>query len=191
MASNTSHHILHRMVPLICQSLLAAPQDEAVWLEGLGMLCNPKLHNAMSATSSIWLPLLLKGLETVRPRPVIIAALSLLGEMAATLEPMKSCLLKPLRALAKDTELGLAASDEMSYTVGKLGLLVYDSHNKPIGGSVSVSRVVSRSDDSTPGLSRTHRYLPSPRRLLQLQTLATSRSWPRFSLATCRRSSER
>lgn len=142
MASNTSHHILHRMVPLICQSLLAAPQDEAVWLEGLGMLCNPKLHNAMSATSSIWLPLLLKGLETVRPRPVIIAALSLLGEMAATLEPMKSCLLKPLRALAKDTELGLAASDEMRYTVGKLGLLVYDSHNNPIGGSVSVSRVV-------------------------------------------------
>jgi len=128
------------MVPLICQSLLTAPSDEAVWLEGLEMLCNPKLYNAMSATASIWLPLLLKGLETTRPLTIILAALRLLGEMAATLEPMKSCLLKPLRTLGKNAELGLAESDELRYTVVKLGLSVYDAEKNPIRKHTSVSR---------------------------------------------------
>jgi FKBP12-rapamycin complex-associated protein len=128
---NTSHHVLHRMVPLVCQALTTSPNDEVVWLDGLTLLSNNKLRTAMTLTSSIWLPLLLKGLEPSRPRPVIIAALSLLYQVAEILEPMKSCLLKPLRTLGKTTEIG--ETDELALAVGRFGLPVWNAQKQEIG----------------------------------------------------------
>ena len=106
MSNTASQHVLYRMVPLICQALHTSPTDETVWLEGLGLLSNPKLRRALSTTSSIWFPLLLKGLDTSRSKTVIMAALTLLAEVTETLQPMRSCLVKPLRELEKDEELG-------------------------------------------------------------------------------------
>ncbi|KAK4689267.1 hypothetical protein P7C73_g843, partial [Tremellales sp. Uapishka_1] len=130
MATDTSHHILHRMVPLICQALTTSPTDETVWLEGLRLLSSPKLRTAMSLTSSIWLPLLLKGLEPTRPRSVVLAALRLLTEVAEVLEPMKSCLLKPLRVLGRDRDID--STEELVNAVEKLGLMVKNTEKKEI-----------------------------------------------------------
>ena len=136
--SNTSHHILHRMVPLICQALISAPTDEGVWLEGLEMLCDPKLHTSMTLTSSIWLPLLLRGLEAWRPRRVILASLKLLGEMNATLEPMKSSLVKPLRSLSKSTEVGFEVAEQLKATLNQIGLVI-SAIDRNLSRSSSVS----------------------------------------------------
>lgn len=117
------------MIPLICQALTTAakegedpldPHNEAVWLEGLRLLCNPKLRTALSITSSIWLPLLLKGLEVTRPTTVNMAALALLGEVAEMLHPMKGCLTKPLRLLGKDEE--VSQTEELAIALEKLGM---------------------------------------------------------------------
>lgn len=131
MSANTSHHILHRMVPLICQALTTSPSDEAVWLEGLRLLADPKLRTAMSITSSIWLPLLLKGLDASGPDVVILAALRLLLQVADTIEPIKSCLNKPLRALGMHPE--LASAEEFELAVSKLGITVLDGQKHAIG----------------------------------------------------------
>nr|ODO02215.1 phosphatidylinositol 3-kinase [Cryptococcus depauperatus CBS 7855] len=104
MSGNTYHHILHRSVPLICQALITSPEDETVWLEGLRLMSSPKLRPALASTSSIWLPLLLKGLEVTKPRTVTREALKLLYEAAGTLDVMKSCLVKPLRTLSKERD---------------------------------------------------------------------------------------
>jgi FKBP12-rapamycin complex-associated protein len=118
------------MIPLICQALTTAipdgqepldPEQEAVWLEGLRLLCNPKLRTALSITSSIWLPLLLKGLDASRPTEVNVAALKLLVEVAEMLQPMKSCLTKPLRLLGKDQE--VCRTEELAIALGKLDML--------------------------------------------------------------------
>lgn len=93
------------MIPLICQSLTSSDK-EAVWLEGLRLLANPKFRNSLSITASIWLPLLLKGLDTSRSEKVNLAALKLLGEVADQLKPMKSCLAKSLQALSRDSKIG-------------------------------------------------------------------------------------
>ncbi|WVQ93902.1 hypothetical protein IAU59_000980 [Kwoniella sp. CBS 9459] len=136
MSGQAQHHITHRMVPLICQALITAPQDEAVWQEGLRMLANPKLKAALTLTSSIWLPLLLKGLETSKPRTVTLVALRLLDHVAEILEPMKSCLVKPLRALGREKDLeGLA---ELSQVVNKLDVTVWNSEKQLIGRPKSV-----------------------------------------------------
>lgn len=105
MSANRSHQVLHRMVPLICQSLTASDQ-ETVWLEGLRLLANPKFRSSLAITSSIWLPLLLKGLDTSRSEKVNLAALKLLAEVADQLRPMKSCLAKSLQALSRDSKIG-------------------------------------------------------------------------------------
>lgn len=140
MSLNRPHHILHRMVPLICQAMTTRPYDEAVWVEGLTMLCDPKLHRSMSLTYSIWLALLLRALESSRPPAVILAALRLLGEMKKTLEPMKSCLLKPLTALVKLDELDAEIGEELKATIGKLGLTIPGMLKKPFD-TLSVSLV--------------------------------------------------
>ena len=184
MSANSSHQILHRMVPLICQALTTSPTDEVIWLEGLRLLCDPKLHTAMTLTPSIWLPLLLRGLELSRPSTVILSALTVLGEMAETLEPMKSCLVKPLKALATDTESGLSGSDELALTVTRLGLVIRDGEHKQIGRPSSVSSTASRR--LTSRLSGLRAILPShplPHSHRLLQTLATTLFWRRFWLA--------
>lgn len=130
MASNSSHHITHRMVPLICQALTASPADEQVWIEGLGLLADTKLKTAMSITTSIWLPLLLRGLDPAGSRTVVLLALKLLFEVAENLEPIKTCAVKPLRALAKDER--IYDSDELAVAVAKLGLSILDMHDRPI-----------------------------------------------------------
>jgi hypothetical protein len=105
MSVNRSHHVLHRMVPLICQALTSS-NDETVWLDGLRLLASPKLKTALSITASIWLPLLLKGLDVSRSSAVNTAGLILLSEVADQLKPMKSCLAKPLKALSRDAKIG-------------------------------------------------------------------------------------
>jgi hypothetical protein len=135
--STSAANVLHRIVPLVCQALLAARTDDLVWIEGLDILSDPKLHNSMSGTKSIWLPLLLKGLEPTSDREIILAALRLLHEMTDILARMKPCLVKPLRALGKSRELDLARTEEMRYTVHKLGLTVWDADKVPIGLEVS------------------------------------------------------
>jgi len=120
MAASTTHQILQGMVPLICQALTTAPIDDQVWLEGLRLLTKPKLCTALTTTSSIWLPLLLKGLDTSSSATVKLAALRLLTEVAETLEPMKSCLVKPLRALRKDKE--VSETEEFNLACRRLGL---------------------------------------------------------------------
>ena len=137
MSANSSHRVLHRMVPLICQALTTSPSDDLVWLEGLRLLSNPKLRTSMSLTSSIWLPLLLKSLEVHRSKEVICAGLKLLAGVAETLEPMKSCLVKPLRALGKDAEIGV--SEELTVAVSLLGLTILNKDNREVGRPKSVS----------------------------------------------------
>ncbi|WVQ82636.1 hypothetical protein IAT38_004768 [Cryptococcus sp. DSM 104549] len=134
---NTQHHITHRMVPLICQALITSPEDETVWLEGLRLLSNPKLRPALPLTSSIWLPLLLKGLEVTKPRTVTAAALRLLVQVAETLEPMKNCLVKPLRALGKEDD--VAEMYELLRAVERLDITVFNSDKRVVNRSKSLA----------------------------------------------------
>ena len=120
MDPSSSHQIRYRMIPLICQALTTSPSEDQVWLEGFRLLASPKLRSAMTITSSIWLPLLLKGLDTNRGRPVIIAALKLLEAAAESLDSMKSCLVKPLRILGKNSD--VSRSEELTFAVERLGL---------------------------------------------------------------------
>lgn len=119
MSMNRNHQVLHRMVPLICQSLTSS-NEEAVWLEGLRLLSNPKFRMALSITSSIWLPLLLKGLDTSRSDTVNIAALKVLAEVADQLKPMKSCLSKSLQTLRADSK--ISNVEELQLVLRKLDM---------------------------------------------------------------------
>ncbi|RSH90651.1 hypothetical protein EHS25_001256 [Saitozyma podzolica] len=148
MSANTSHHILHRMVPLICQALTTSPSDEAVWLEGLRLLADPKLRTAMSITSSIWLPLLLKGLDASGPEVVILAALRLLLQVADTIEPIKSCLNKPLRALGMHPE--LSSAEEFEMAVSELGITILDEQKHPIRRPMTSTTVTSQANTPMP-----------------------------------------
>nr|XP_019014364.1 phosphatidylinositol 3-kinase [Kwoniella pini CBS 10737]OCF53145.1 phosphatidylinositol 3-kinase [Kwoniella pini CBS 10737] len=147
MSGNSQYRITHRMVPLICQALIAAPDDETVWLEGLRMLANPKLKQALTLTSSIWLSLLLRGLEITKPVAVINSALNLLTHVSEILEPMKSCLLKPLRALGREKQFENMV--EFINVVEKLDLTVWNSEKKPIGRPQS-ARTAPNSQATTP-----------------------------------------
>lgn len=131
MSGNTQHHILHRTVPLICQALITSPDDETVWLEGLRLLSSAKLRHALRHTSSIWLPLLLKGLEVTKSERIILESLRLLIEAADILEPMKSCLIKPLRSLVKVAN--LAGTEELILVEKCLGIKVTDNKNNVFG----------------------------------------------------------
>lgn len=134
MSGNTQHHILYRTVPLICQALVTCPDDETVWLKGLRLLSSPKLRRALPHTSSIWFPLLLKGLEVNKSEGIILESLRLLIEAADILEPMKSCLVKPLRSLGKVAN--LAGTKELTLVAECLGLTVWDNNNNVIGSHV-------------------------------------------------------
>jgi hypothetical protein len=93
----------------------------------------------MSLTSSIWLPLLLKGLETSRPHEVILAALRLLSQVAETLEPMRSCLIKPLRALGRHES--ISKCDELGMACGRMNIIVKIGEKREVGRALtSVSR---------------------------------------------------
>ena len=107
------------MVPLICQSLTGS-DEETVWLEGLRLLSSPKLLSALAITSSIWLPLLIKGLDTSRSEKVNLAALKLLAEVADQLKPMKSCLAKSLQGLGRDSK--IAGTDELRLVLTRLDM---------------------------------------------------------------------
>ena len=124
MSLKRPQHILHRMIPLICQALITSPGDTSVWVEGLAMLCNPKLHRSMTAMSSIWLPLLLTSLEAGQEDELILSGLGLLRNMGHTLEPMKSCLIKPLAALARREGNSDALRAEIQIVVVRMGLPV-------------------------------------------------------------------
>lgn len=131
MSGNTHHHILYRTIPLICQALVTCPDDETVWIEGLRLLSSAKLRRALPHTSSIWLPLLLKGLEVNKSEGIILESLRLLIEAANILEPMKSRLVKPLRSLGKIAN--LAGTKELTLVAERLGLKVWDNNNTVIG----------------------------------------------------------
>ncbi|KAE8538261.1 hypothetical protein D1P53_005601 [Cryptococcus gattii VGV] len=131
MSGNTHYHILYRTIPLICQALVTCPDDETVWLEGLRLLSSAKLRRALPHTSSIWLPLLLKGLEVNKSKGIILESLRLLIEAADILEPMKSCLVKPLCSLGKVAN--LAGTKELTLVAECLGLKVWDNNNNVIG----------------------------------------------------------
>lgn len=120
MAAISSQHIPYRMVPLICQALTVAPDDVDVWLDGLRLLRNPKLKPAMGQTSSIWLPLLLIALDVARPVELNLSALRLLADVAEAIEPIKQCLIKPLRALASAEVIG--ESEELEIASLRLGI---------------------------------------------------------------------
>ena len=152
MSADSSHRILHRMVPLICQALTTSSNDETVWLEGLRLLTNPKLRTAMGMTSSIWLPLLLKGLESSKPQDIILTALKLLAGLTETLEPMKSCLVKPLRALGKKAD--IADTEELSTAVERLGLVVLNNDKEEIGRPRGVSLFISTPRFDSPRIVR-------------------------------------
>lgn len=66
-----------------------------------------------------------------RSEGIILESLRLLIEAADTLEPMKSCLIKPLRSLAKVAN--LAGTEELILVVNCLGIKVWDSKNNAIG----------------------------------------------------------
>jgi len=147
MSLNRSHHVLHRMVPLICQALTSS-NDETVWLDGLRLLASPKLKTALSITASIWPPLLLKGLNVNRSSAVNTAALILLSEVADQLKPMKSCLAKPLKALSRDGKIGnsqelvtvlLRLDMEVSPGLGPKGL---EDRERKTARSIGVSLVL-------------------------------------------------
>ncbi|KIR57890.1 hypothetical protein I314_06396 [Cryptococcus bacillisporus CA1873] len=134
MSGNTQHHILYRTIPLICQALVTCPDDETVWHKGLGLLSSAKLRRALPHTSSIWLPLLLKGLEVNKSKGIILESLRLLIEAADILEPMKSCLAKPLRSLGQVAN--LAGTKEVTLAAECLGLKVWDNNDNVIGSQV-------------------------------------------------------
>ena len=158
MEVSTSHQILHRMVPLVCQALTTSPSDDQVWLEGLRHLSNPKLRTAMTTTSSIWLPLLLKGLDTSRSRPIIFASLKLLAEVADTVDLMKSCFIKPLKALGKYQE--VSGSEELRLACARLGLVVWSElEGEEIGSPRSAVRSVPIRQHSPHDLDR---FAPAP-----------------------------
>jgi FKBP12-rapamycin complex-associated protein len=138
MTSQSSQVILSRIVPLVCQGLTLAPDDNAVWLEGLRMLADPKLRRTMAMTSSIWMPLLLKGIETARTPEVILAGLRLLTCVAGIVDPMKSCFVKPLKALMTREE--ISDSEELFTADKTLGLALISSVTMTIAPN---SRAVS------------------------------------------------
>lgn len=142
MASTPNQHIPYRMVPLICQALTVEADSVDVWLDGLRLLRNPKLKAAMSQTSSIWLPLLLKALEMSRPVELNLAALRLLSDVAESIEPIKQCLIKPLKTLAGDDLVG--RSEELEVACLRMGLRVSTCEGREIGGSRSNRSTVSR-----------------------------------------------
>jgi FKBP12-rapamycin complex-associated protein len=120
MTSQSSQVILSRIVPLVCQGLTLAPDDERVWSDGLRMLADPKLRRTMAMTSSIWMPLLLKGINTNRSSEVILAGLRLLTGVSEIVYPMKSCFVKPMKALC--VKEGVHDSEELVAADKTLGL---------------------------------------------------------------------
>lgn len=120
MTSQSSQVIFSRIVPLVCQGLTVAPDDDQVWLEGLKTLADPKLRRAMGMTSSIWMPLLLKAIDVNRSSEVILAGLRVLAQVAEIVDPMKICFVKPLKALMEFE--GVDKSDEIREADKKLGL---------------------------------------------------------------------
>jgi FKBP12-rapamycin complex-associated protein len=166
------------MVPLICQALTTSPSDEAVWLEGLRLLADPKLRTAMSITSSIWLPLLLKGLDASGPEVVILAALRLLLQVADTIEPIKSCLNKPLRALGMHPE--LSSAEEFEMAVSELGITILDEQKHPIGRPMtSVSTFLARHDTTRDSL--TLQTTVTSQANTPMPVVPTSREQPRLA----------
>lgn len=118
--SSTRSVILSRLVSLICQGLTQSPQDAEVWLDGLRMLSDPKLHRSLAYTISIWLPLLQQSLSPGQDPAVTRAGLMLLGQVADVVEPMKNAFIKPFRTLK--TQHGTAEVTELATAMARLGI---------------------------------------------------------------------
>ena len=151
------------MVPLICQALTASPTDDEVWLHSLRLLSNSKLRPAMNVSSSIWLPLLLKALDSKRTEPVILAGLRLLKEVVEAVEPLKSCLVKPLKLLGQNQEVGESA--ELRAACEVLGIVVVNTQMEEIGKTISVVSLLSSARSISSHFSRFVLVRPSPCRI--------------------------
>ncbi|WWC85668.1 uncharacterized protein L201_000534 [Kwoniella dendrophila CBS 6074] len=160
MSGNPQHQITHQIVPLICQALIAAPEDELVWLEGLRMLSNPKLKQTLNLTSSIWLPLLLRGLEITKPISVMKVSSTLLLHVSDILNPIKSCLVKPLKNIAKDEHTASLLAEELCLVLEKLDLAIYNANRTLIGKTKdSVSTSPAKVESSNSSLKGQHPLL--------------------------------
>jgi FKBP12-rapamycin complex-associated protein len=116
------------MVPLICQGMMLHPTQTDLWTEGIKTMSQPKLHQAMTTTVSIWLPLLLTTLESRQPDALILAGLKLIKTMVETLEPMKTCLIKPLVALARERVISPPLWIELQWVVKTMDLPIPLNH---------------------------------------------------------------
>lgn len=69
-----------------------------------------------------------------KSKGIILESLRLLNEAADILEPMKSCLAKPLRSLGQVAN--LAGTKEVTLAAECLGLKVWDNNDNVIGSQV-------------------------------------------------------
>ena len=104
------------------------PTQTDLWTEGINTMSQPKLHQAMTTTVSIWLPLLLTTLESRQPDALILAGLKLIKTMVETLEPMKTCLIKPLVALARERVISPPLWIELQWVVKTMDLPIPLNH---------------------------------------------------------------
>jgi hypothetical protein len=121
----------------------------------------------MSLTCSIWLALLLRGLEAGQSKDILVAALKLLKEMQQTLEPMKSCLIKPLNALTKAAGLDEEVLDIVKEIIAKFGLIIPGLGKKPPQTSSVSVYCLSGGGSSWNRLSATQHTAPLCHLLLQ------------------------
>ena len=130
--------ILSQIVSLLAHGLTISSDDE-VWLDGLRMLAEPKLHRSLSMTSSIWMPLLQRSLSADRDPAVIIAGLKLLARVADLVEPMKPAFVKPFKALIQMEDEAVMGSAEFYMALGRLGLELEGKDGRVLGQGMIVS----------------------------------------------------
>jgi hypothetical protein len=137
-SNSSTPFILSQIVSLLAHGLTISSDDE-VWLDGLRMLAEPKLHRSLSMTSSIWMPLLQRSLSPERDPQVIVAGLKLLARVADLIEPMKPAFVKPFKALVAMDDETVVNSAEFYVALNKLGLEVEGKDGRFGGQGVIVS----------------------------------------------------
>lgn len=137
-SNSSTPFILSQIVSLLAHGLTISSDDE-VWLDGLRMLAEPKLHRSLSMTSSIWMPLLQRSLSPERDPQVIVAGLKLLARVADLIEPMKPAFVKPFKALVAMDDETVVNSAEFYVALNKLGLEVAGKDGRFGGQGVIVS----------------------------------------------------
>ena len=137
-ASASTPVILSQIVSLLAHGLTISNDDE-VWLDGLRMLAEPKLHRSLSMTSPIWMPLLQRSLTPTRSPEVIIAGLKLLARVADLIEAMRPAFVKPFKALVELDDDKVMGAPELYLAVEGLGLEVMGKDGRPLGQGAIVS----------------------------------------------------